>query len=530
MFKFVCPFLLACLAVGVICFGIGGGGEPETPSTVVTTELDKVCKTDGLISLREAISYANEGDRITFGEPVPGGSVIKLRHGSLKIDKGIVIDGLSSGVKMSEGITIDGCGRGRVFTVAVPSEGGGAELIGMTVTGGKEKRGGGIFADRCALTLTDMTVFGNSAAESGGGICLDDGVLTAAGSKISENRADRGGGIYSAGKSVSVINTKIVGNAAKYGGGGICAYKGGLTVEDSAIAGNSAYGGEILLEYRVRATIARSMIFRNTCEAGINNGELCELTVTDSVISDNQGSGFLNRGTLSVIGSTISGNSSNQNGGAFRNHGVLTITASTIAENTAIGSGGGVYDTKSLAVNNTAVYGNSANVGGGLSEVGGTLSLVNVTVAGNTARSGAGINISGEVEMFNSIVALNKSKDGGGDFCGPLADRIVGANNIVGDDPLFTAAPVFELTKRSNPCRSKFCPAFIEKWELKSPDALDLSLGAGSAAIDAGSNDAVRTETDLAGNPRVVNGSVDIGAYEYQGERDTKEADQTAEE
>ena len=34
---------------------------------------DKVCKTDGLISLREAISYANEGDTVTFGKEIPGG-------------------------------------------------------------------------------------------------------------------------------------------------------------------------------------------------------------------------------------------------------------------------------------------------------------------------------------------------------------------------------------------------------------------------------------------------------------------------
>jgi hypothetical protein len=46
------------------------------------------------------------------------------------------------------------------------------------------------------------------------------------------------------------------------------------------------------------------------------------------------------------------------------------------------------------------------------------------------------------------------------------------------------------------------------------PFTADFRLLAGSPAIDAGLNNAQLT-TDLAGNPRMVNGTVDIGAYEY---------------
>ena len=56
MCKFICPLVLACLAVGIVCFGTGGG-EPETPSTVVTTLRDVVDSTDDLISLREAMCW-----------------------------------------------------------------------------------------------------------------------------------------------------------------------------------------------------------------------------------------------------------------------------------------------------------------------------------------------------------------------------------------------------------------------------------------------------------------------------------------
>jgi len=43
----------------------------------------------------------------------------------------------------------------------------------------------------------------------------------------------------------------------------------------------------------------------------------------------------------------------------------------------------------------------------------------------------------------------------------------------------------------------------------------DYRLQSGSPCIDAGTNEVVAT-TDLDGNARIVNGTVDMGAYEYQ--------------
>ncbi|MBO7725829.1 MAG: fibronectin type III domain-containing protein, partial [Thermoguttaceae bacterium] len=45
----------------------------------------------------------------------------------------------------------------------------------------------------------------------------------------------------------------------------------------------------------------------------------------------------------------------------------------------------------------------------------------------------------------------------------------------------------------------------------------DYTLAAGSQAINAGNNDFVTAETDLAGNPRIVGDIIDLGSYEYQG-------------
>ena len=144
----------------------------------------------------------------------------------------------------------------------------------------------------------------------------------------------------------------------------------------------------------------------------------------------------------------------------------MTITSSLVSGNIALLDGGGIY---------------------------GDPTVVNSTITGNTAIDGdpkAG-GISGNATLTNSIVALNYNGD---------IDSYTGTNNIIGFDPGFVVAPVFD-----------------EDGVLINADEIDLSLTAGSHAINAGVNGAVETEFDVAGNPRIVDGVVDIGAYEYVG-------------
>ncbi|MBO7725755.1 MAG: hypothetical protein J6S40_04750, partial [Thermoguttaceae bacterium] len=159
---------------------------------LVTTELDVVDSTDGLTSLREAVSIAETGQTVRFADYLAG-ETITLRCTQIDIPKGINIDATSIG-----GITVDAAGKSRIFFIP---DNGGAEvkIIGLTLTGGNAGDGGAI-KNSGTLSLFNCSVTGNISTHYGGGI-FSTGNLTIVDSVISANSADSyvGGGIYTSG-------------------------------------------------------------------------------------------------------------------------------------------------------------------------------------------------------------------------------------------------------------------------------------------------------------------------------------------
>ena len=111
--------------------------------------------------------------------------------------------------------------------------------------------------------------------------------------------------------------------------------------------------------------------------------------------SDYGGGGLLNHGTLTLINSTVAGNSvdsavgnENSDGGGLYNDGTLTLTNSTITGNSAA-EGGGLYNDGPLTLTNSTIAGNTATYGGGLfnssGDAGnqGALTLKSTLLAGN---------------------------------------------------------------------------------------------------------------------------------------------------
>ena len=181
---------------------------------------------------------------------------------------------------------------------------------------------------------------------------------------------------------------------------------------------------------------------------------------------------------FAVIDCTFSGNSAEVSGGGMYNNwgGPHNVINCQFYRNRADNNGGGMYNGiwSNPTVTNCTFYGNEAVEGGGMCNADGSPTVTNSIVWGNSPD---------DVADPDAGSAITYSCVGGG---------WPGAGNIDAD-PLFVGGG-------------------------------NLCLQAGSPCIDAGNNAAVPpgVTTDLAGNPRIVDGTgdgqaiVDIGAYEYE--------------
>ena len=157
------------------------------------------------------------------------------------------------------------------------------------------------------------------------------------------------------------------------------------------------------------------------------------LTITGSTLSGNSayyGGGIYNTegGTLTVTGSTLSGNSASYQGGGIINSGqvstMLTISDSTLSGNSAT-DGGGIFnagDETILTITGSTLSGNSAEeYGGGIyNTMGGFISITDSTISGNSANEfGGGIlNVLAFTTVSSSLISENSSGSGGGGiFC-----------------------------------------------------------------------------------------------------------------
>jgi hypothetical protein len=204
----------------------------------------------------------------------------------------------------------------------------------------------------------------------------------------------------------------------------------GLTIADGLAPSDFAFGGGIL--NRGTLTVSYSVLSGNSASAGGGIYNFGTLTVSNSTLSHNtadlNGGGIRNQtgASLYVSYSTFSANAAENGGGG----GLITlgteviISHSTFSGNTATsgsrgtGDGAGLYDNGfgTLTVRDSAIYGNSAGgVGGGLANNLGEIVVSNSTLSGNTASVGGGISINfNPLWISSSTVSQNSATSAGG--------------------------------------------------------------------------------------------------------------------
>ncbi|MBD2516324.1 DUF4347 domain-containing protein [Nostoc sp. FACHB-973] len=445
--------------------------------TVVTNTNDY-----GAGSLRQAILNANAtagADTITFAGVFTDATpdIIALTSGKLTITDDLTILGTGA-----LNLTISGNNSSGVFEIS--GSGTDATIDGLKIANANDVIYGSILLNsNASLNLTNSTVSDNKGAV---------------------------GGIFNRG-SLSLNNSNVSGNKGSLLGGGIF-NTGNLSLTNSIVSGNSIYND-----------------------------------------SSAYGGGIFNTGTLSLTGSTVSNNSATAEGPTFHtgpnpypsygggiyNSGTVNLTNSTVSGSSAE-SGGGIYNSGIFNLSNSTISGNRAySDGGGISNSG-TLTLTNSTITNNSAEDfyvrnayGGGIfNYSdGTVNVGNTIIAgnFNTNRDDYSqtpilkpDVSGNFTDL---GNNLIGDNTGSTGFTTSILVgNQANLIDPKLSPL-----QNNGGATFTHALIGDSPAINAGNNALIPADitTDQRGPgfDRISEGTVDIGALEFNGLNGTNGAD-----
>ncbi len=189
-----------------------------------------------------------------------------------------------------------------------------------------------------------------------------------------------------------------------------------------------------------------------------------------------------------------------------------TLKNCRLIGNTAGGGGGGAY-TSSLS--HCVISGNTAVQGGGAYM---RCQLTNCLVVGNTATNTGG-GVGPYCRVCNSTIAGNSAGTSGGgeDYGCTNYNSIVFANTAGSDAPNWVYQPS-ALTVFYNSCTlpapsSGTANVTADPLFVSEP-AADYHLQPVSPCIDAGDNACMPGLFDLQGHPRLINDTIDIGAYE----------------
>jgi hypothetical protein len=448
------------------------------PRVVAATRTVTLCTDSGTGSLRDAASFAQDGDLI---------DMTHLKCSPITVTSGeipLAADNITLRGPGSSSLTIDAGGKSRIFR---HSGHGVIGIYDVFLANGSVATQPSIETGGCVYS-SGAIVFGNASA---------------AACSVSQNLTDNPtstipvrGGAFSAAGYVFLQNSRLEQNSANSVAGtvtGGAIYAGGdvylidseicCTLAEAVGTATVRGGGVFALGNLV---MARSSVTANVADSGPPN-----MATGKAYGGGIYAAGFAKgaQGTQ-ITSSTIAGNSSQNVGGVEILNGNGTryparITNSTISDNQAYGRVGGLATSTDITVSNSTIAFNTAD---GSSAVAAGFQAYTIFV-----------------DLQSSIIAQNTAQAIQSDFDG-TGSVVSGSNNlIVGTSTAPTGTlssdPMLgDLAANGGPTRTH-------------------ALLAGSPAIGHGNNAAgLAFDQRGPGFPRLV-GPVDIGAFEFIGDR-----------
>lgn len=348
-----------------------------------------------------------------------------------------------------------------------------------------QQEGGAIYIEDSSPQISNCSFRGNASGATGGAIYSSGGspIITDCVFEFNVALNHEGGAIYlsNTGSLAEIRNCKFSGNQSFYSGGAIYKFNGSLKLNNCSFEANrnqfgrSVYGGAMVNVGSIR--IENCNFFRNI-----------------SAVTGGGGGGLSTYGDdCQILNTTFTQNSASR-GGAIFSSGNTQLSNCLFQNNGAFTGGGAVYNSGS-----PTMFGENSP------------KFTNCTFRGNSAFSattyskdyggGAIYNFGkGSPQLVNCVLwdngGANTFNDGGSNSVVPtLAYTVLDASVV----RYSGVGPNTVIQVSQSP--------FVSD--------TDARLRPGSPAIDAGLNSANSTATDLAGNQRIINGTIDMGAYEF---------------
>ncbi len=327
-----------------------------------------------------------------------------------------------------------------------------ASISNVTITGGLAPSGG------------------NSPTRDGGGILNEFGTLNLDNSIVSANRTGdgffggNGGGIYTFVANSTITNSIIANNTTGNGqevggsGGGAGALTSTVVIRNTVISGNRTGDGRSGANL---ATAGRGGgVWSTSGSTPPGSVTIIGSTISGNVVGTNTvgfGGGIDVTDNLVLETSSVLSNTAFHGGGIELDNGTAQrILNSTIADNTSTGGegGGGIHSEVGVIelLAGTTISGNRAlnttgsfSGGGGIFSQGLIRTIINSTISGNsTSGVGGGIGNSNDIgAIINTTIANNTAADGGGLFHATFVSvpRFITelTNTIIGDNSAGTA-------------------------------------------------------------------------------------------